>query len=252
MAASSVVGARSELRLGSVSGYLRFLFLCDVAEEIDLELLTTVLGDPDTRKGLVPSGPASPWNQFERPPVIQALPPLALNSGRSWDVLAKYYEYGVIAVEFTMPFELAWSQLVPSSADHISNAGLDVDAAGIARGCLEHARPALKKPYDRVANEDYAIVELRPARLRTGGFATARELIEANGAEIASMLRGEATALSEEEASHILQSPHVLLSNGLGGGRMGRSGRLRHAIRGRDDYRAAGVRQHSVAGAEAL
>lgn len=207
MATSSIFEAQDTLVQAIVSGRFRLLFLFDVAEEIDLDALNAAVDDPGKREGAVPTPRlAQPWIEFERPPVVELLAPQHAEDGSLWDVLVKYYEFGVITVELKAAFDLCWAELVASSAECTGGIGLDRQAAEIARRCFERAHAALMKPYDHFTSEDYAVIEIRSVQLPTGRVTTSRELIETYGARIAQILRGELVELSEEEVAHILQS----------------------------------------------
>jgi hypothetical protein len=65
---------------------------------------------------------------------------------------------------------------------------------------------ALVKPYPNQLTEDYYIVHLREASGTGGGPATAAELLALHGGEIAQIVRGETTVLSEAERQEVLQS----------------------------------------------
>lgn len=188
----------------TVSGCFRQLFLFDVADAIDLDAVKTILGTSDARQDLMPA-PASPCIEFERAPVVEDLAPLPLQDGRTWSARVKYYECGVASLGLESPFQFRWSE--PATAPGwTSDDNFDRQAAEMIRGCLNRVYGALRKPYTNALREEYAVVELWPPRLQSGEPVSARELIEAHGAQIAQMIRGECAALSEEEAAHILQS----------------------------------------------
>ena len=191
--------------LDTMSGWFRLIFLFDVADAIDLDAVNTILGAFNARQGSMPAQAPS-CIHLERAPVVEHLAPLAAEEGRLWDVHAKYYECGVVSLEFEAPFELTWSGLTTSSSSWISSASLDRQAAELIRGCLNRVQGALRQPYADALREDYAIIHLHPARLQNGTLLLARELIEGHGAPIAQIIRGECTELSGEEAAHVLQS----------------------------------------------
>jgi len=189
----------------TVLGCARLFYFYDVAEEIDLPVLRTLIAASGT---LEKCGSAAepPCIQFERAPVVELLEPRLTEDGSRWKVRLKYYEYGVITLELERVFELGWSPLLVSHAGWISDIRLDRHAWEVSRNCLKRVRVALSKPYNHALSERFVVVEIRPEALQSGRTAPARRLIETFGAQFAQMIRGEASELSEEETDHILQS----------------------------------------------
>jgi hypothetical protein len=85
---------------------------------MDLHVVNTILGASDARQGNMPV--QAPSYTSRAHPVVQHLEPLAAEEGRLWDVHAKYYECGVVSLEWESPFELTWSRLTTSSPSWIS------------------------------------------------------------------------------------------------------------------------------------
>src|SRR5579875_1452545 len=84
---------------GSVLVLLQF----DVCEAIRLDKLRQLI-----RAGTVeqasPKHPAPGYVRYQRPPVVEAIEPLVLESGERLHGEIKYYDYGVLSVVFELAF----------------------------------------------------------------------------------------------------------------------------------------------------
>ena len=189
----------SEERL---TGSVLVLILYDVSEEIRLDELRGILGtEPSGRK---PSfkHPAPEYVRFERPPVVEPVDGIALETGERPEGRIKYYDYGVISVEFEIRFEGGWDKLLSLSSRYISDPKIERLAVEIAHQKLNRAAPALVKPYAKWLDEDYCIFHVSEIT----GQPTAEALRDTHGPEIAQIVRGEKSAISESEQNEILQS----------------------------------------------
>src|SRR5450755_300110 len=170
------MGAASE----RLTGTFGLLFLYDVCEEIRLDELRAIVGahppgrEPSFRQ------PAPEYVRFQKPPVIEYLEPLVLESGERLRHQLHYYEYGVVSIELQLPFEFDWQDLIRLSSRWIAAPEIEKQAADSVRRSMERARPALVKPYAEWLSEDYYIIQIRPI-----GNMTADELIARRGDEIA-------------------------------------------------------------------
>src|ERR1700687_6009310 len=77
-----------------LTGSFWILFLYDICEEIRLETLRELLG-VERRRGPSFRHPSPDYVRFERPPVVQRLDPIVLESGSRLQGELNYYEYGV-------------------------------------------------------------------------------------------------------------------------------------------------------------
>jgi hypothetical protein len=186
-------------------GSFRVLIMCDVADSILLDRLRTILGVAAERSPSF-AHPTPEYVRFERPPVVEAIPPIEIEPHRRIEGKVKYYDYGVVSVELDLPFELEWHSLVEQSSRWMVDPGTEARAMKIIRERLQLVAPALVKPYPNQLTEDYYIVHLREALTADGGPATAAELLARHGGEIAQIVRGETTALSDAERQEVLQS----------------------------------------------
>lgn len=198
------LAARDVREPDTVSGRSRLFYFYDVAEEIDLPVLRTILAASGTLL-TAPAGGAPSCVQFESTPVVELIEPLLAEGGGRWNVRLKYHAQGVMTLELERAFELAWSSLAGFHALWTSDIRLDRHVKGVLGACLNRIRVALRKPYDRPLSERYAVVQVLPDGLQPGEPNLAGKLVETRGASLAQIIRGEAAELSEEERAHILQ-----------------------------------------------
>jgi hypothetical protein len=176
------------------------LVLYDVAERIDLDKLQEILGlGPAAREPRF-EHPAPEYVRFERAPVVEYAKPLSIDTGETFQVSIKYFDYGVISIELELDFESNWSDLVRMSSRWISAPEIEKCTAELLRVHLERARSALFQPYKQRLSEDYYVVHLREA-----SQVGAVDLLAAHGAEIAQLVRGDSEPLSEGERNEALQ-----------------------------------------------
>jgi hypothetical protein len=192
--------------LNTVSGSLRLFFFYDVCDEIHLDQVSNTLGLP--QGGREPSFRhlAPEYVRFQRPPLVEPLEPFLLNSGEPVQCRMKYYQYGVVSVEYELAFSLAWNDLVEFSSRWVAEQEIEKRAAAAVSTRLDQFRPALVKPYDRRLSEDYYIIQVNSSPGDEGGAVSAVRLIEQSGDQIALLVRGESAALSNDEKTETLQS----------------------------------------------
>jgi hypothetical protein len=184
----------------TLHGSLLVLMQFDVCEEIRLDQLREIIG----ARTMEPSfkHPAPGYVRYLRPPVVERIESVVLETGERLEGQIKYYDYGVVSLIFELPFSGDWEKLVQLASRWVWNSDFERFAARIARVKLENAAPALVKPYKDWLSEDYFIFHLR----EIVGSPTAAELLEQHGAEVAQIVRGETVALSDGERKEILQS----------------------------------------------
>jgi hypothetical protein len=187
---------------GSVLVLIQF----DVCEEIKLEVLRDIFG-ARTVGASFKNAPA--YVQYQRPPVEESLDPLVLDSGERLAGEIKYYDYGVVSLEFELPFAGTWDTLIELSCRWTSDTNFEKLASRIVRQKLERAAPALIKPYTKPTDdnpvwlqEDYFIFNVREIE----GSPTANDLLASHCDQISQVVRGEMSQLSEGERQEILGS----------------------------------------------
>jgi hypothetical protein len=190
----------------SLTGSLRALFLFDIAEEIDLPLLRRLLGSASTKREPAFRQPAPEYVRFERPPVIEHLGTCQTENGKELDARVRYFEYGVASMELRMPFGASWNGLVGTASRWIMSPELEGRASALLRDRLAGISGALKKPYEAWITEDYYVVQVDPIPIGDRSVISADDLIRDHGAEIAQIVRGEATPLATAERREVLHS----------------------------------------------
>ena len=185
----------------SLHGSVLVLIQFDVCEEIRVDQLRQIFGARTLEQ---PSfkHPAPGYVRYQRPPVVEPIEPLVLESGERLEGQIKYYDYGVLSVVFELPFSGDWDTLVRLGSRWVWDVDFEHHASRIARQKLEQAAPALVKPYPEWLSEDYFIFHVR----EIAGSPSAAELVASQGERIAQIVRGETAQLSEGERNEILQS----------------------------------------------
>jgi hypothetical protein len=173
----------------------------DVCEELRLDRLQqTVSARTVQQPSMKHSAPA--YVRYQRPPVVEPLEPLLLESGERLEGEIKYYDYGVLSVILQLPFTGDWESLV-----HLASRWVwDIDFASriepVVRQKLERAAAAMVKPYSRWLSEDYFIFHVREA----AGAPAAADLTRDHGLQIAQVVRGDRLNLSTGECAEVLHS----------------------------------------------
>ncbi|HXY50553.1 MAG TPA: hypothetical protein VEI01_13955 [Terriglobales bacterium] len=183
----------------SLHGSVLVLIQFDVCEEIRLDELRKLLGARKLEATF--KHPAPGYVQYQRPPVVEPIEPLVLDSGERLEGQIKYYDYGVLSVIFELPFSGDWDTLVRLSSRWVWDTDFTNLACKIAKQKLERAAPALVKAYDDWLHEDYFIFHVSEIAAQP----TAAELLGAYGDQVAQIVRGETQPLSEGERQEILQ-----------------------------------------------
>ena len=185
----------------TLRGSVLVLIQFDVCEEIRLDQLREIVGKRAPEQ-ISFKHQAPGYVQYQRPPVVEPIEPLVLESGEQLRGEIKYYDYGVLSVVFELPFSGDWDTLVNLASRWVWDVDFEKHASRVARKCLEKAGPALVKPYPNWLSEDYFIFHVRDV----AGAPSAAGLVEAHGAHIAQIVRGEKSALSDGERSEVLQA----------------------------------------------
>src|SRR5437588_6843899 len=183
----------------SLQGSILVLIKFDVAEEIRLDELLKIFGARTA--GASFTHPTPGYVQYQRPPVVEPVEALVLETGERLDAQIKYYDYGVLSVVFELPISGDWNDLVRLSGRWVWDTDFASLASRVVKKRLERARPALIKPYDNWLHEDYFIFHVR----ELAGKPLASEVLKTHGDQIAQIVRGETLPLSEGERQEILQ-----------------------------------------------
>lgn len=101
----------SSAQAAILNGSVLVLIQFDVCEEIRLERLRTLRGGSVQKKPSM-KNPAPAYVRYERPPVVEPLDAIQLESGERLAGEIKYYDYGVVSVVFQLPFAGDWGNLI--------------------------------------------------------------------------------------------------------------------------------------------
>jgi hypothetical protein len=189
-----------------LSGSLRALLLFDVAEEIDLQLLRTVLGVGPSKREPAFRHPSPEYVRFERPPVDEFLGPCPADDRTELQGRIRYFNYGVASVELRIQFHATWDDLVQLANRWIMAPELERRATHLLRERLAAKTQVLRKPYEAWISEDYYLVQMDPIPLDGDAVLGAEELVRERGTQIAQIVRGEEMPLSRAEQQDVLQS----------------------------------------------
>jgi hypothetical protein len=201
-----------QLQASALTGTVFVLIQFDVCEEIKLTRLREIIS---ARTISQPSmkHPAPAYIRYERPPIMEPIEPLVLESGERLHGEIKYYDYGVLSVVFQLPFTGDWETLVRLASRWVWDIDFSAHASRIVKQRLERAAPALVKPYPykEWLSEDYFVFHVR----EIAELPTAMELLQQQGPVIAQIVRGEHTRLAESESNEVLQSRISFYPNDL-------------------------------------
>ena len=188
----------NEARLrGSVLVLIQF----DVCEELRLDRLQQTISARTVQQPSMKQ-PVPSYVRYERPPVVEPLEPLILETGERLEGEIKYYDYGVVSVVFQLPFTGDWDGLVHLASRWVWDVDFATRVEPIVRQRLSRAASAMVKPYLRWLSEDYFIFHVREAT----GTPTAAELTRDYGVQIAQVVRGDRMQLSAGECAEVMHS----------------------------------------------
>ncbi len=194
----------------SLRGYVLVLIQFDVSEELRLDLLQQAVSARTVQKPSIKQ-PAPAYVRYKRPPVVGPLEPLQLETGERLEGEIKYFDYGVVSVIYQLPFSGDWESLVRLASRWVWDVDFAQRVEPVVRQKLERVPAAIVKPYDRWLSEDYFIFHVREA----AGSPTAVDLASEHGLQIAQVVRGDRTPLSQGECAEVLQSQISYYANDL-------------------------------------
>ncbi len=198
-------------------GCFRILLLYDVAEAIDLPLLSKLLGaDAVPVKDVFPRNTPD-YVRFEQAPIVETVKPVKLSTGEQATCAIRYYAFAVAVVQFEVEFDCAWDALLERASRWIGPDELEPVAHDLVRRHLDRASPALVRPRsDRGwLQEEYLLINLQDAGEAAGGRPTAAELLAAHGGDIAQLIRGEVVQLAPKVVEEVLESQLSYYSSDL-------------------------------------
>lgn len=182
------------------------LFLYDVAEAIDLELVRSLLG---TRAGPVerPFPRRTPeYVRFEHTPIVEPAESLLIGSDTTAACSVKYYGFGVMSVQVEVPFDCDWQFLLSQNSRLMDAADVERDVREMARRHAEHVARAIARPTEDWLAETYFVTEIHEIHDIQGEQPTAAELLASHGNEIVQLVRGETIPLSSKASEEALEA----------------------------------------------
>ncbi len=201
------------------SGFVTALYLFDVAQAIDMVALRTRLGDAAASARLDDKTPGPPRLRYAQPPVIVDGRALQCPSLDGFRVRIKFYDYGVISLMLSRPFEGAWTDLVSLGQSLVESEPLEDHATAACERIVELIRPVLSGIRATFLNEDYLVFAVTSVDETDGGDRAperlADHIVERHGGDIAQLLRGERQALSVQEREEVLRHRLSYLSDDL-------------------------------------
>src|SRR3974390_2563280 len=140
---TSLLGPASDVQprvspAAGLQGSVLVLIQFDVSEEIRLDALRDIFGARRQEASFKHAAPG--YVRYQRPPVVEPIEPLVLESGERLDGQIKYYDYGVLSVVFELPFSGDWDTLVRLSSRWVWDTDFASFAQKIVKQKLERAR----------------------------------------------------------------------------------------------------------------
>jgi hypothetical protein len=196
-----VTNERPENVADVLNGSVLVLIQFDVCEELRLDRLQSVK-QASVRQQPRMKHAAPSYVRYERPPVVEPLQSIELESGERLEGEIKYYDYGVVSLILHLPFSGGWSDLVHLASRWVWDIDFAKQAEPVVRDRLRQCADAMVRPYARWLSEDYFIFHVNEA----SGVTSAADLIRDHGIEIAQVVRGDRLQLSRGEVSEVLHS----------------------------------------------
>ena len=196
---------------GICVGQIVAFYLFDVAEAVDLEMVPKLVGVRGVAGYLAPKPTTPPYVQYGNPPLSFSGEELGLPAVGAFQTRVRFYDYGVVSVALSQPFEGPWDGFTALGAKLIESADLEQRAEDLCRQAATRTREAMRSYRSDYLSEDYAVFAIH----QLDRPVTAEQLIAERGTDIASMLRGESQPLSPQEIATVLQHRISYLANDL-------------------------------------
>ena len=126
----------------SVSGRVTAFFLFDVAEAADLAAVRTRVGAAGQDARFAPRSAIPAYVRYQQPPVQIDGEALGLSAPDGWSPRLKVYDYGVVSLALSRPFDGTWTDLLALSQAVMNGAPLDATAEAYCRAAATSLRPA--------------------------------------------------------------------------------------------------------------
>ena len=186
-------------------GCFRILLLYDVAEAIDVDKLRDLLG---TRGGPVRQvfpRRTPEYIRFESAPIVEPAQSITLATGEHVLCSIKYYAFAVAVVQFEVPFECDWKNLLAHASRWTDAVDIEPPAREILREHIERVSAAVIRPNNDWLHEEYLVINIEGVGPEGNSQPTAAELLSDHGQEIAQLVRGEMVPLSPGVSEDLLE-----------------------------------------------
>jgi hypothetical protein len=193
------------------SGRIDAFYLFDVAESADLAKIPKLISGETVPARLLPK-PATPaYVQYEKPPLSFDSEAIGISDFEGFKARIRVYDYGVVSVALQRPFAGSWSELSAMGQTLIESPELEQHADRACRAVIARLGKALIGVRADFLSEDYLVFTVN----ELGFPLTGDDLLAYRGTDIATMLRGERQALSEQEKSRVLEHHISYLADDL-------------------------------------
>lgn len=194
----------------AIAGSVTALYLFDVGNSIDLPKVGALVGSIESAQ-LRPKAVTPTYIQYQQPPVRIDGQTLGMPEVDGFRVRFKAFDYGVVSVALSRSFTGTWDEFVHDGLHVQEGPQLALAAEGLCHQLVQRLGSAVTGLRREFLAEDYvvfAITSLEPA-------LAASALLEAHGALVAQLLRGERSRLSAEEREEVLKHRISYFANDL-------------------------------------
>jgi hypothetical protein len=192
------------------AGTLTAIYLFDVAEQIDVAALRPLLGGGAPAR-LASKSTAPAYLRYQVPPVVVDGDAIGAGPIEGFKSRLKFFDYGVVSLALSRPFDGSWGALVAEGQRYIENSALETHAEQIVRAVVGRCTTAITRAREHYLAEDYLVVAVHELE----GRPTAEDLLTAHGGDIAQLLRGEELPLSRQEQEEVLRNRLSYLADDL-------------------------------------
>ena len=193
------------------SGIVTALYLFDVAQAVDIDVIRGLLGADATVARLDDKSAGPSRLQYTQPPVVADGRVFGFPEIEGFRVRVKCYDYGVISLMLSRPFSGSWAELVALGQSLIENEPLEDRATAACRHIVTILAPAFTEARKSFLSEDYLVFGVTDIP----GAPLSDELLRKRGRDIAQLLRGERPPLSEQERDAVLSNALSYLANDM-------------------------------------
>src|SRR6476646_4552442 len=121
---------------------LTAFYLYDVAEQIDLAALQSTLGAGAAAR-LQQKTAAPTYLQYQTPPLVIDGDLAGMPAIDGFNARLKFFDYGVVSLALTRPFQGSWGDLMTVSQIYIENEALEAQAEAAVRAIVGRAAAAM-------------------------------------------------------------------------------------------------------------